>query len=837
MEVHKLLTFLIEIFLFLIPVLKADINRTGCNRTVEAGDVLANPLLTGFNKGRPYNCWFLVKPRANSAPKDVALVIVLKFQRFQWGQLVNATTCIGGNLQIYDGPTALHDSGNPGFYCGEIERSRLFISENNVVKLHFFAESYDDRYQFAVYTRQEQQQQLVERYGHHPPLYPHRRGQPMTPGSLSCDREFTDCRLQTCFVQSPNFPGVYPRNRRCLYHVSTRQPFIKLFTEDGEFNVDGQRCDNYIMCPLRPIGEETCPHDFIRVYDGNSESAVVIGTFCGIGRFPFSIVGTGTDLLLEFVSSAAGPLLNTGFHFNVDSWPGNVGSVFNQHMVHQPTEKSNNDSKYNPVCSYILTSASLESSGDSEGLFLSPMHWYLPNTVCTYLITGKPEQIVRVYFPTFRISKPDAPIRQLTGDCSESLTIYDGSEANPARIIKTFCDTFSKPLERKDFLSTGNSLFLRFHSRVGSYSGSSINFWAHYDFFNNSQPEGIKTADTDCDVVYEPNTRISGQWISPYNTLLYKRSSDSSDLKCRYTFQGNRRSSSRVMLTLYSVNLKSVTYPCADRLIFRDFKNDLTILDVNANRLKATGNYTSTRGKGYLCQLQFQSGNLSLPARVLSSTPNLLAALHIDALRSTSLYFKSSSPVFNGRYDFIHPLYICGSPRPNVTVDGVINLPQYFEDEDKISPLICAWDFVIQRENKRIAGNETAAMTLNIEVSGLLNLTRVQKISQCGDPNGNSVEVAVPGNEIPLLLLCTKPERHNDFYKGIRLREGFDDLDIMKETHYQPDVNYDYIKSPGFSTSLPLFPTKLPHHKAVVIVKLNNLKTSYGVRISWSAVH
>lgn len=70
--------------------------------------------------------------------------------------------------------------------------------------------------------------------------------------------------------------------------------------------------------------------------------------------------------------------------------------------------------------------------------------------------------------------------------------------------------------------------------------------------------------------------------------------------------QGNRRSSSRVMLTLYSVNMKSVTHPCADRLIFRDFKNDLTILDVNANRLKATGNYTSTRGKGYLCQLQFQ---------------------------------------------------------------------------------------------------------------------------------------------------------------------------------------------------------------------------------------
>ena len=46
--------------------------------------------------------------------------------------------------------------------------------------------------------------------------------------SLSCDREFSDCRQQTCFVQSPNYPGVYPRNRRCLYHISTRQPFIKV---------------------------------------------------------------------------------------------------------------------------------------------------------------------------------------------------------------------------------------------------------------------------------------------------------------------------------------------------------------------------------------------------------------------------------------------------------------------------------------------------------------------------------------------------------------------------------------------------------------------------------
>ena len=32
------------------------------------------------------------------------------------------------------------------------------------------------------------------------------------------------------------------------------------------------------------------------------------------------------------------------------------------------------------------------------------------------------------------------------------------------------------------------------------------------------------------------------------------------------------------------------------------------------------------------------------------------------------------------------------------------------------NPLICAWDFVIQRENKKVVGNETAATTLNVRI-------------------------------------------------------------------------------------------------------------------------
>ena len=38
------------------------------------------------------------------------------------------------------------------------------------------------------------------------------------------------------------------------------------------------------------------------------------------------MIGTGSQLFLEFVTSEEGPLLNTGFDFRVTSMPGQGGS-------------------------------------------------------------------------------------------------------------------------------------------------------------------------------------------------------------------------------------------------------------------------------------------------------------------------------------------------------------------------------------------------------------------------------------------------------------------------------------------------------------------------------
>lgn len=90
-------------------------------------------------------------------------------------------------------------------------------------------------------------------------------------------------------------------------------------------------------------------------------------------------------MFVEFVTSPAGPLLNTGFHFNVGNWPGHVDTAGTR----------------NGVCDWMLSSDALKDSNASEGIFLSIAHWYPPNTTCSYHIQGNEGEVVRLYFPRF----------------------------------------------------------------------------------------------------------------------------------------------------------------------------------------------------------------------------------------------------------------------------------------------------------------------------------------------------------------------------------------------------------------------------------------------------
>lgn len=61
-----------------------------------------------------------------------------------------------------------------------------------------------------------------------------------------------------------------------------------------------------MTCPMREIGSGSnhCPFDWLAVYDGRDEHAPLIGKFCGVGKFPYSIIGKyGTNSIHHFLQS------------------------------------------------------------------------------------------------------------------------------------------------------------------------------------------------------------------------------------------------------------------------------------------------------------------------------------------------------------------------------------------------------------------------------------------------------------------------------------------------------------------------------------------------------
>ncbi|XP_018340331.1 PREDICTED: uncharacterized protein LOC108747404 isoform X1 [Trachymyrmex septentrionalis] len=707
------------IFLLLLatpsPAAVRRADRGHCNKTVDIYEDVSSPAVTPANWGKPLSCWYRFRA-FRGTPRD--WILRVRFKKFKVGVLENATTCSGGYLQIIDGNTKTEVSNrkDPGVYCGESEQPQTFISETSFVRVIFHADNFTDQTYFSFDSRAEPQFEVYLRYGQHPELYPNRRGE-VVPGSY-CERVFKDCRLQTCYVQSPAYPGIYPRALHCKYRLNTRLPFIKLYIENEEFNIDGQRCENIMTCPMRPIssGSEHCPYDYIRVYDGKNESSPVIGTFCGMGKFPYSIIGTSEDLYVEFVSSPAGPLLNTGFHFNVGNWPGHVETA----------------GVKNGSCDWLLNSESLVSG--NEGIFLSVAHWYPPHTSCTYLLRGRPGEIARLYFPSFRVNRIESPIQPYDGDCGESLTLYDADWPDDARIIKTFCDTFSKPMEKHDFVSTSNALFVRFESKTGSYSGSSLYYWAHYDFFNATR-FGEPTPGTECDEVFASWKTRSGRLRSPLNTLVYKRPGDPpADLSCTYSFVTDKRLYARVILVIESINFKEHPYAqcghCWDSRVDR-----VIIREPNPDGIKAH----------CLCRINNNgtpAPTSSSPAprppvlRVVSRGERLDLKLLVDGAHAASSYFKWPAPLFEARYEFAHsPL--CGPALLPPATDGEIEFPHY-EALGYVTPprtIKCIWELRVNRERDL-----------------WLHFDKIKFASRsCED---GKLEIFLPGSAVPYLGIC-----------------------------------------------------------------------------------
>ncbi|KAG9278223.1 neuropilin-1a-like isoform X1 [Astyanax mexicanus] len=88
------------------------------------------------------------------------------------------------------------------------------------------------------------------------------------------------------YVTSPGYPSSYPISTRCVWLIRAPDPQQKILIN---FN------------PHFDLENRECKYDYVEVYDGDSEEALMVGKFCG-KISPPALLSTGNSLLIKFIS-------------------------------------------------------------------------------------------------------------------------------------------------------------------------------------------------------------------------------------------------------------------------------------------------------------------------------------------------------------------------------------------------------------------------------------------------------------------------------------------------------------------------------------------------------
>lgn len=144
-----------------------------------------------------------------------------------------------------------------------------------------------------------------------------------------CDRLLEGCSRRPCRIQSPNYPGIYPRNVTCHYRVrdrhappgkhaliAVRQANIPFKEQSPKFT-SSERVFRSV-CSFHKILSFTMSYkcfriwdrcnvmqDYIEITDGLDESAPTLAHLCS-GETVLEIISSGPEMLVKFHTSPFG---------------------------------------------------------------------------------------------------------------------------------------------------------------------------------------------------------------------------------------------------------------------------------------------------------------------------------------------------------------------------------------------------------------------------------------------------------------------------------------------------------------------------------------------------
>ncbi|KAL1128871.1 hypothetical protein AAG570_013405 [Ranatra chinensis] len=386
---------------------------TVCNRTYY-GDVGRTYRLT-VGKPREDRLPFLCHLTFTANGHTNGDLIQLLFDTFEVGKYDEESGCPDGYMQV----TELGRPFTDGAWCGSSSSPSLYYSESTTLTLsvrllHRQAFNLSLRYKFLsgdeALSRVGTSDAPLDRGVH-------------VPGSF-CSRTFDECYRHRCVLQSPNYPGLYPRNVTCHYSLRQRtvptckHAMIAIRSNHLRLNRSLGEGSNHTTVGGRV---DCAPHeDRLIFYGGATSDSPVLATVCssdGGGH----VVSRGPAMLVVFRSSPfsvpsarplPGPLLH-GFQLQVDVKFSDSDSL---------------DFSHTDKCEFSVNAT--KPNTKRRGEVISPRHTLPPNTTCVYTLVGLPTDRVWLHFDSYTV-------QPLGGNCTTRLRLYDGQK----RIMEDSCDS------------------------------------------------------------------------------------------------------------------------------------------------------------------------------------------------------------------------------------------------------------------------------------------------------------------------------------------------------------------------------------------------------------
>ncbi|CAH2090673.1 unnamed protein product [Euphydryas editha] len=508
-----------------------------------------------------------------------------------------------------DGYMQLSELGRPftgGSWCGSAEGVALYYSETATVtvSVKLFRTRLGEPFGFRLRYKFLAQRDAIVRFGAlEAPL---ERGA-VSPGTY-CTRTYEECHRKSCRLQSPNYPGMYPRNVTCYWSLRQKDiPTCKhaMISVRQEYSHKMQIKRSISMASLNKTGravrawrECTGERDRLIFYDGASTDDPVLVEYCGGDWLP-PVTSRGPEMLVAFHSSPfSAPPRAAAAHAPLRGFELDVDVIFaDSDSLDYAREARRCEFHVKASSSEEELNATAVNVRGRRGRLHAPTHTLPPNTSCTWTFHGRPGDLVWVYFSSFtQYSLVDArrtessereeegaitvAPRQVpeyaraadaSGACAVELRIWDGGGAGEAAtLLGRYCDSTPslcaraalanatrspRPCAPPDGYVSASSLLSLAATTLPGTATHPLAFSMHYEFVD-SRLEGAALPISETRVRVEPKEcarrlTVPGAFDSPRNALWFGRGG-ARRLRCLYRLQvENARIELRVLAAAF----------------------------------------------------------------------------------------------------------------------------------------------------------------------------------------------------------------------------------------------------------------------------------------------